>query len=462
MTDWSRAFIEDGAQFRSIVASRQSGKSHTLATDSVVEAVSPTAPLEVILSRGERQSLEVIAKVKQQCQAMGMAFGAEDSFFGDTSLLQHTVTFPNGYRIVGLPANPDTARGYSGHLKLDEFGVHRDSMEIWKAAAPIATRGFRITLASTFKGKENKFYQVMNDLGLADGVRPQWPPVRKNGWSGHWVDIYMAAEQNRRCLGLSMDVEKLHQAIGDEDIWMEEFLNIPMSDAADYISLEQVLACEDDDVARLVWDEKPAVGLCGGWDFARKRDRSVIILGMEIAGLLVVSGVIYLDRMTFDAQYAAGRQIVEMVQHADGTFAMDAGGNGAMIAEKLQKEFACVQAVQFGGRVGSGAKDDQGKAISELVKVRIARDLKQRFENRTLRIPASPALRRAVRAIKRMTSPTGNVIIDAARTEQGHGDEFWALALLNGAVAGSTGYVAASEGGVMGRPVMGGLMGRVF
>jgi phage FluMu gp28-like protein len=470
LTDWQRGFLDDEAQFRFLVAARQSGKSHCLGADSVLGSLTPgPSNLEVVLSRGQRQSLEVMQKCKMFCQALSAIFHDDDpTYFEDTSLLQHSVTFPDGRRIVALPANPDTARGYSGNLKLDEFGIHANSDEIWRAAAPIATRGFRITVASTYKGTNNKFYQIGKDLGLADGVQPGSQPVRKSGWSGHYVDVRMAAEQNLRTLGLRLDVEQLRQALGDEEMWQQEYLNIPISGADEYIPQELVFACEDDEVASLEWDGKPRPGLCAGWDFARKRDRSVIVIGYEVAGLVVVCGIKWLDRLTFAQQESAARPIVEMVQGCGGTFSMDAGGNGAQIAETLQKAYTCVDAVQFGGAVETGARNDKQEPIKELVKLSLARNAKRRFEERTFRIPEpgasseSLALRRAVRAIKRTVSPSGNVIIDAARTESGHGDEFWALVLLNAACAGSTGYMALDDDMVGGTPVLSGFMGKVF
>jgi len=34
----------------------------------------------------------------------------EDGYFEDTSIAEHRVIFPNGKRLIALPANPDTAR----------------------------------------------------------------------------------------------------------------------------------------------------------------------------------------------------------------------------------------------------------------------------------------------------------------------------------------------------------------
>jgi len=118
--------------------------------------------------------------------------------------------------------------------------------------------------------------------------------------------------------------------------------------------------------------------------------------------------------------------------------------------------------VQFAGRTESGGETVDGKVVTVPVKERMAVDLKRRFEERTLRIPESTRLRRAIQAIKRYVGPTGNMRFDAARTDQGHADEFWALAMMVAAASGSGQYVPASDGGLAGRSVMGGLMARQF
>jgi phage FluMu gp28-like protein len=60
--------------------------------------------------------------------------------------------------------------------------------------------------------------------------------------------------------------------------------------------------------------------------------------------------------------------------------------------------------------------------------------------------PAAAFLRRSINAVKRYTSPTGHFRFDAERTDQGHADEFWAMALANAAAEGasvSTDFVAS-------------------
>ena len=63
------------------------------------------------------------------------------AFFNDTSLRQLEITLPNGVRIIGLPANPLTARGHTGDVFLDEFAMHAADDAIWASLFPTLLRG---------------------------------------------------------------------------------------------------------------------------------------------------------------------------------------------------------------------------------------------------------------------------------------------------------------------------------
>jgi phage FluMu gp28-like protein len=359
-------------------------------------------------------------------------------------------------RIIGLPANPDTARGYSGDVLLDEFALHRDAKSIWAAMIGRVTRGYDLRVMSSMKGTDNKFYELAKELGLHEGTRPARQPVKAKGWSGHWIDIWMAREQ-----GLAVDIEGIREAIADEEIFLQEYCNVPISGAESFIPLELVLANESTE-ASLTWDGQARPGLSAGFDVARKRDLSVIVIGEPAADLAVVKGVIWMERMKFSEQKKIAREVAAAVEVSGGKFAVDATGIGAQIAEELSEEFPCVEPVQFAARVDTGQKTEDDKPLTVPVKERMATLLKRRFEDHLLRLPESPRLRRACQAVKRYVGPTGAIRFDAARTDAGHADEFWALALMVSAMTGARNYVAASEGGLLGRPMMGGLLEKVF
>jgi phage FluMu gp28-like protein len=457
---WQQAWIEDDWRFKLVLgASQCAGKSFTTSLDMSLDRLKPgsqSAQLGIILSASERQSLEVMEKVKMHTRAWDVKF--EDGYFEEnTSIAEHRVIFPNGKRLIALPANPDTARGYSGDLLLDEFALHRDSKAIWAAGMTRVSRGYKCRVASTVKGLNNQFGELIKMLGLADGA-PETQPVERNGWHGYWVDALMAVAQ-----GAPVDLAAMREAIGDDDIWQQDFCNVPTEDGSQYIPLSMVLSCESGE-ATTDWDGKPRPGLCAGYDVARKRDGSVIILGYPVGPLAVICGVIVLSRMPFAEQKKICREVAGTVESAGGRFAMDATGIGMQLGEELSEEFTCVEPVNFASSVDGDVLDKDGKPIKVGVKERMAGILKRRCEDRMIWLPDSVQLRREFQAVKRYVGPTGAVRLDAERTEKGgHADWFWATALLCAALEGPGRlYVPASECGLMARSVTAGLMERAF
>lgn len=67
------------------------------------------------------------------------------------------VQLPGGSKITALPANPDTARGFSANVLLDESAFHQDSRAIWKVLFPVISKpGLKLRVISTPNGKGNK------------------------------------------------------------------------------------------------------------------------------------------------------------------------------------------------------------------------------------------------------------------------------------------------------------------
>ena len=258
---------------------------------------------------------------------------------------------------------------------------------------------------------------------------------------------------------MKVDIDALHQAIGDEEIWLEEFCNIPISGAECFIPLELVLAAESPE-ASLTFSGIPETGLGAGMDIGRVHDRTVIVIGAPVADLAIVRGIITLDRTPFAEQARIARSIAAAIQESGGRFCVDATGIGAQLAEDLAREFPCVEAVQFAARVETGARDSARETITVPVKERMAVAVKRRLEEHTLRLPESPALRRACCAIKRVMGATGQMRFDAARTDQGHADEFWALALWLSGMETAASYMPMSMGGIGGRTILADLMRR--
>ena len=63
------------------------------------------------------------------------------------------------------------------------------------------------------------------------------------------------------------------------------------------------------------------------------------------------------------------------------------------------------------------------------MKEELAYPVKAAFEDLNLRIPFDRDLQSDLRAIKKETTAAGNIRFSADRSENGHADRFWALAL---------------------------------
>ncbi len=177
---YQRRWVEDDARFKIACKARQIGFTFAAAW-RVVDKRLHNAGLTVWLSASERQALEAMEHIRRFAKELRVVAIFEEDFVQGTLVKQYTVRFPNGSRIVALPANPDTVRGFAGDVVLDEFAFHRDADAIWRAAFATATRGFQIEIISTPNGTRGKYYELARAAGLVDFTPP-------SGGS-HWAEL---------------------------------------------------------------------------------------------------------------------------------------------------------------------------------------------------------------------------------------------------------------------------------
>jgi phage FluMu gp28-like protein len=142
---YQRKWLADRSRFKIAMVARQCGKTKYMASLEVVEDVlhheaRGEKARWIILSRGERQALEAMEEgIKPWCEFYDAAVEAlEYDFAGSAGAYYkaHEIVFPNGSRITALPSNPDTARGFTANVVLDEFAIHQESRKIWAALTP--------------------------------------------------------------------------------------------------------------------------------------------------------------------------------------------------------------------------------------------------------------------------------------------------------------------------------------
>ncbi len=304
------------------------------------------------------------------------------------------VELPNGSRIISLPASPDTVRGFSGNVFLDEFAFHTNSQDIWRAMYPAVTRGYRVRITSTPNGKQNTFYR----LWAQDGR-----------FSRHMTDIYRAAAE-----GLEVDVDGLRRGISDPEAWAQEFECRFLDEATAYLTYEMIAACEDAGAsAVLVADRHEQEGeFYLGVDIARRRDLTVLWLLQKVGDVFWTRAVKEMRAAPFVMQ----RDLLYSLMQDCGVLrcCIDASGIGAQIAEEARQ--------RFGPRV-------EAVTFTNAVKEDLALRLRRHMEERTLRVPPLKEIREDLHSVGKTLTPSGAARFEADRSGGAHADRFWALAL---------------------------------
>lgn len=395
---YQRAWLADSSRFKAGMMARQTGKTFTttleVVDDCFAHVARQSAARWVILSRGERQAREAMEEgVKRHARAYSYAADIVETGWeaGAVSYKALEVSLPHGGRITALPANPDTARGFSANVLADEFAFHQDSRAIWKALFPVISAGHRIRVISTPNGKENKFYEIMTETG---GV-----------WSKRVTDIYQAVAD-----GLPRDIEALKAGLGDADAWAQEYELKWLDEASAWLSYDLISACEHDEAGEPgAWTGQPVFI---GNDIAARRDLWVAVVLEPVGDVLWCREIVTLKGASFAEQDAAMDALFARYRVA--RLVMDQTGMGEKPVEDAIGRY--------------GAARVEGVLFTPGAKLVLASHGKQAFEDRGVRIPMGDLkLRADLHKLKKITSATGAPRFVAESGPDGHADRAWAL-----------------------------------
>jgi Terminase large subunit, T4likevirus-type, N-terminal len=151
--DWQAEVLRSVAPRILLNCSRQSGKSTTVATLATWQSLYDPG-LILLLSPGERQSKELFRKCLDAWKALGRPVPAES----ENTL---TLELANGARVVALPGNESTVRGYSGAKLLIVDEASRVPDPLYRATRPmLAVSGGRLIALSTPFGKRGWWHDA--------------------------------------------------------------------------------------------------------------------------------------------------------------------------------------------------------------------------------------------------------------------------------------------------------------
>jgi|GEM_PF-881897 len=173
-----------------------------------------------------------------------------------------------------------------------------------------------------------------------------------------------------------------------------------------------------------------------GIDVGRHNDRTVITVVERSGNSYLVRAILRLSEMRLPQQQERLERILRLpdVRHAK----IDMTGIGLGLCEYTRERFPTkISGVNFSRSVpssslaGCASAQTSSPPMHSTVRITeyLATQLLQRYEDRAIQHPIDAILRDDLRKPERFISANGRVSIAATRTESGHADHFWSLAL---------------------------------
>lgn len=413
-----RPYHDDKSRFKAWIAARQIGKSFTSAAEPVADCYKQDLHGKkidwVTLSAGERQALEWLDKARRWTEVLKMSVKdmREERHGGSEALLRAAmIVWPNGSRVIALPANANTARGYSANVTLDEFAFHEDPDAIWRAVYPIISNPLRgdlkMRVMSSPNGQGNKFHHIC---------------TANKRFSVHKTDIYQAAAF--LAAGRENEwIEELREGMTDPDGWAQEFECLFVDSASILLPYDLIAQCESDEATTTIdpafWSTPSSAPVDLGIDFGRKRDLTTCWASQMLADAQVTREVLELRDTSTPEQLEILRPRIRKARRV----CFDYTGPGIGMGDFLVKEFG-----EWNPDAGRFGKIELC-TFTQPFKQELFLKLKMSFEQRRQRIPISRVIREDLHSMHRIVTATGSVSYRAPHTEDGHADRCTANAL---------------------------------
>lgn len=410
-------WIKDDSRLKLMEKSRQIGLSWSTAYACDERTAAQGARYDQwVSSRDDLQARLFIEDCKMFAGIMNMA--AKD--LGEVVLdpkdriSAYVIEFASGRRIHSMSSNPDAQAGKRGSRVLDEFALHPDPRKLWSIAYPGITWGGAMEVISTHRGSHNFFNQLVRE-------------VRENG-NPKKISLHRVTLQDALDQGFLFKLQQMLPA-DDQRQAMDEaaYFDFIRSGCADEESFQQEYMCvaADDDVAFLEYDliASAEYPLTTDW---RQREHGPLFVGIDIGRKKDLTVLWVLEKLG-DTYYTRHVQALRAMRKSD--------------QEKIlwpwieRSRRTCIDATGLGIGWTDDAQDAYGKfkvegvTFTAAIKEAMAYPVRGAMEDRKLRIPFDQAIRADLRSLTKQTTAAGNIRFTAERTEDGHADHFWALAL---------------------------------
>ena len=423
---YQQRWLDDKAKIKIWEKSRRIGATYVQSYEDVRDCINRSVPAVWFSSADESAAKEYI----DYCEKWVKLFHATAKRLGEVIIDNEkdikalVIEFSNGTKIHALSSNPKSFRSKGGKVVLDEFAFHNNPDELWKAARPCITWGFPLRILSTHNGQNCLYYKFIDQVLKG-----------KLNWSHHKTPIQLAVSE-----GL---VDKIYQRkttlqeqedwmanekdnCFDEYTWLQEYCCIAVDEASAFLPYDLIATCELNDILRPLEDIKHDFYV--GVDIGRRKDLTVIWVLEKIENIKYTRLVVELAKMPFHKQEEILHEILShKLFRRD---CQDDTGIGMQMAENAQVKF--------------GKFRVEGVTFTNKVKEDLAYRLRTEFENKTVFIPNRHEIREDLHSVRKITTASNNIRFDADRSDNGHADRFWALALALHAAENGSGDINIS------------------
>jgi phage FluMu gp28-like protein len=366
---YQKRWLNDGRPLRIWEKSRRVGASWVLALEAVLDGMKERGRNTYYLSYNKDMTRQFIKDCLYWARALRIAAEYLEEEILDENSKTVTVfrlTFVSGFEITALPSTEYALRSKQGNVVLDEAAFTKEFDGIRKAALALLIWGGRFSILSTHNGDDSPFNVFLNRI--KSGEEPDW--------SLHRTSFALAIEEGLyrkicRTRGREWTAEGEKEFVTSvrriyRDNAEEELDCVPVRSGSRYFPRFLLDPCIDEGIdiirkgfedsflreprekrERAVekWFKKEVLPVIGkieedtfiGQDFARSGDLTVLWLtGLIEQKYTRTAAVVELRNWPFDQQWQFWELLVRGLGPLFGGAALDARGNGQMIAEKAE------------------------------------------------------------------------------------------------------------------------------
>lgn len=166
---YQQRWVADDSPLKLAEKSRRIGLTWGEAADDALIASADGGSNVFYISATQDMALEYIEACAMWARAFDLAAGQiEEGIFlddGDKEIKTYRIDFPkSGKRIVALSSRPANLRGKQGVVVIDEAAFAPDLAGLIKAAMAMLMWGDKVRIISTHNGDDNPFAELINDV----------------------------------------------------------------------------------------------------------------------------------------------------------------------------------------------------------------------------------------------------------------------------------------------------------